>query len=128
MARAKRTSSVLEAANRRLAGLNSIKDTPNLGPNLSVAAYGQEITVCTTLLNSYNQILSTADQMQHDLEAAEKNLGTTNKRILAGVGAQFGPDSNEYEQVGRHSPKRAQTPDQENPAQGLRHNLTACGP
>ena len=111
MARARRSSSVLETARQRLAGLKSITPAPNLGPTLSQATYEQEITGFSTDLESYNQDLASLDEKQNRLEAAEVSLRDKNKRILSAVEAQFGPDSSEYEQAGgtRQSERKRST-------------------
>lgn len=100
MARARRSSSVLDTARQRLAGLKAFDSAPNLGPALSLAAYDQEITTFATSLNTYNERLAALDQLQNSLEAAEASLRDKNKRMLSAVEAQFGADSSEYEQVG----------------------------
>lgn len=100
MARRKRSSTTLNIARTRLAGLKSIKEKPDLGPRLSMDSYEQRIERFAAKISKYNQILSELDQMLNELQADERELRTENLRMLAGVGAQYGPDSNEYEQVG----------------------------
>ena len=100
MARARRSSSVLDSARQRLAGLKAINPAPNLGPALSLDIYEQEVTALSTSLDAYNQRLAGLDEMQNTLEAAEDSLRDKNKRILSAVEAQYGPDSSEYEQTG----------------------------
>jgi hypothetical protein len=100
MARARRSSSILDTARQRLAGLKAITPAPNLGPALSLTTYEQEVTTFSTSLDSYNERLAGLDEMQNSLESAEVSLRDKNKRILSAVEAQFGPDSSEYEQAG----------------------------
>ena len=100
MARARRTSSILETARQRLNGLNSITPTPNLGPNLTPASFDAAVTGFTTRLNTYNEHVAALDDEQNQLEEAEVSLRDLNRRILSAVEAQYGPDSSEYEQVG----------------------------
>ena len=100
MARARRSSSVLDSARQRLAGLKAINPAPNLGPPLSLATYELEVTTFSTSLDTYNETLAGLDEMQNKLEAAEDSLRDKNKRVLSAVEAQYGPDSNEYEQAG----------------------------
>ena len=100
MARARRSSSILDTARQRLAGLKAITPAPNLGPALSLATYEQEITSFNTDLDGYNQDLAALDEKQNRLEASEVSLRDKNKRILSAVEAQFGADSSEYEQAG----------------------------
>lgn len=52
MARSKRTSTILETARQRLAGLKSITENPpNFGPNLTVAGYEADITAVSNKLD-----------------------------------------------------------------------------
>jgi len=120
MARARRSSSVLDTAQQRLAGLKAINPAPELGPALSLAGYETEITTFGTTLNTYNERLAALDELQNSLEAAENSLRDKNKRILSAVEAQYGPDSSEYEQAGgtRQSERRRPTgrpPNQSSP-------------
>jgi hypothetical protein len=100
MSRRKRTSSVLEAAHHRLAGLSAITPPPNFGASLTLAAYGTQISDFSTKLDTYNQTLSTLDDLQNGLDAAENDLRESNKRYLSATEAHYGPDSSEYEQAG----------------------------
>lgn len=100
MARRKRSSVTLNNARKRLAGLKSIKDKEQLGPRMSVDAYDQRVIAFAAKLSEYNGMLSVIDQMLNDVQREERELQTENARMLAGVGAHFGPDSNEYEQAG----------------------------
>ena len=100
MARAKRSSTVLETARQRLAGLKSVKPAPDFGPNLKVADYEQEITDFSTKIDNYNGMLATLDSLQNEIEMDERNLRSKNVRMLAATEAHYGPDSSEYEQAG----------------------------
>ena len=100
MARKKRTSSVLEAAHQRLAGLKSITPAPDFGKDLTLPGYDTEIGNFSTRLDSYNQMLSALDDLQNQVDADESKLNETNKRWLAAAEAHYGSDSNEYEQAG----------------------------
>ena len=100
MARKKRGSAVLEAARQRLAGIKSITPPPNLGPNLNLDNYEQDILNFTGNLAQYNEKLSALDTVQNNLDAEELQLRDKNKRFLAAVAAQYGTNSNEYEAAG----------------------------
>jgi hypothetical protein len=100
MARLKKSSTVLEMARRRLAGLKSITPAPDYGPKLKLTDYEQEINDFSAELDNYNQFLSMLDQLSNGLKAKERQLREKNKRMLAATGAQYGPDSSEYEQAG----------------------------
>jgi exonuclease VII small subunit len=100
MARLKRSSNVLETARQRLSGLKSITPKPDFGPALDIDQYEQDINALSTSLDKYNQTVSLLDQMQNELEADEAKLNDKSKRMLAATGAQYGPNSSQYEQVG----------------------------
>lgn len=100
MARTKRSSAILETARRRLAGLKSITPAPDFGGGLKLGIYEDDINSLSTLLDSYNERLSSLDQLQNQLQAAEAVLREKNGRILAAAEATYGPDSSEYEQAG----------------------------
>jgi exonuclease VII small subunit len=100
VARLKRSSTILETARQRLSGLKSITPKPDFGPALDIDEYEQDINNFSASLDKYNQTVSLLDQMQNSLEADEANLNDKSKRMLAATGAQYGPNSNEYEGVG----------------------------
>jgi hypothetical protein len=100
MARLRRSSSVLETARQRLAGLKSIQPAPNFGSNLSVADYGQKIADLSDELDGYNTQIAALDERQNTIDAKEDALNDLNKRMLSATGAQYGPDSSEYEMAG----------------------------
>ena len=100
MARAKRNSTVLDAARQRLSGLKSITPAPDFGANLKVADYEQEIDDFSKKIDNYNEMLSTLDALQNEIDADERSLRTKNGRMLSAAEAQYGPDSTQYEQVG----------------------------
>jgi hypothetical protein len=72
MARKKRTSTVLEVAQRRLAGLKSIDAEFDLGSNMKQSDFEAVITGLSTRLNLYNQHSAALDQEQNDLDAEER--------------------------------------------------------
>jgi hypothetical protein len=100
MARARRSSTVLDNARRRLAGLKSITPTPDFGPNLKLTDYEQDINAFNARLEGYNEKVSALDQLQNELEEEERRLHDKNKRMLSAAGAHYGPDSSEYEALG----------------------------
>ena len=100
MARLKRSSTVLETARQRLAGLKTITPRPNFGPALDLDQYEQEVNTYSANLDRYNETLSLLDRQQNDLVERETRLRDKNKRMLAATGAHYGSDSNEYETVG----------------------------
>ena len=110
MARKKRTSKVLQIARQRLAGLKQITPKPELG-NITVESYEAEVNGFTTEHDAYNGELAQLDERTNRLDARERQLADLNQRVLAAVRGQYGPDSNEVEQVGgtRRSDRRRPT-------------------
>src|SRR2546421_357268 len=100
MARLKRSSNVLETARQRLSGLKSITPKPNFGPALDVDHDDQDINALGPSLDKYNEAFSLLDSLQNELDGKETNVKDKNRRLLAATGAQYGPNSSQYEQVG----------------------------
>jgi hypothetical protein len=100
MARTKKTSSILENAQTRLAALRSIDPALSLGTGLGVSDYEGKVTAARQALDSYNSLLSQVDEAYNKFLAEEKSLRDISERMLAGVAAVYGKDSNEYEKAG----------------------------
>jgi hypothetical protein len=100
MARQKRSSPILEAARRRLAGLKAIKPKTNYGPGLAEEDFEQDIVGPETLLAKYNQMSSEMDDLLNQIQAGEARANDKSRRILSYTEATYGPDSSEYEMVG----------------------------
>ena len=100
MARQKRTSAALVTARQRFAGLNQITPAPNLGPNLTLAAYQGVMTDTGAIEESHNQLAAQMDDSSNRFDAQDGVLADWNRRVLSAVEAQYGPDSSEYEMVG----------------------------
>jgi hypothetical protein len=100
MPRIKRNSAVLETARQRLAGLKSITPKPNFGPALGIDKYEQEVEALDAKLGTYHETLSLLDRQQNELDEQEASVNDLNRRMLAATGAQYGPNSSEYEAVG----------------------------
>jgi len=100
MSRPKRSSNVLEVAQRRLAGLKKISPKPTFAAPLSEEIYEAEINGFSDDQNAYNGEIAALDERTNLLEARERLLDDLNQRIFAGIRSQYGPDSNELELVG----------------------------
>lgn len=100
MARKRRTSAALAVARQRLAGLNKINPTPNLGPNTTVAAYQAVADDTAAIEESHNQLAAQMDDSSNRFDTQEALMVEWNRRVLSAVEAQYGPDSSEYEMVG----------------------------
>jgi hypothetical protein len=108
MGRARRNSTVIENATKRANGIRAISLTLELGPGLSLSTFEQAITEARATLDDYNQTIAALDEKANRLTAAEKMVSELSARMLAGIGARYGKDSNEYEQAGgvRQSERR----------------------
>ncbi len=117
MARLKRSSEVLEKAERRAAGLRSINSKLDLGGSLTLETLTTDIEQLRSKLNHYNELLSTIDAAQNELIATEKSVKESLERMLSGIASRYGRDSHEYEMAGgvrkseRKRPSRKTTPD-----------------
>lgn len=100
MARIRRGSAVLETARQRLSGLKSITPKANFGPALDIDEYEQEVSDLSASLDKYNETLTLLDRLQNELEEKEAQVKDKSKRMLAATGAQYGPNSSQYEGVG----------------------------
>ncbi|MCY7278068.1 MAG: hypothetical protein LH702_31115 [Phormidesmis sp. CAN_BIN44] len=100
MARRKRSSKVLEKADRRIASLRSINPDLNLGNGLTVDVYTTLITDMRDRLAAYNTVLSTVDKTYNDMLLIEQKLGDYSELLLLGVATKFGKSSDEYEMAG----------------------------
>jgi hypothetical protein len=101
MARVKKTSSlILERAAARAAGLESIDSALDLSNGLTLAAYRTAIADTNTKLGTYNTLLSQVDEAQNAFRLTERQLGDMSDRMLAGVAARYGRDSDPYEMAG----------------------------
>lgn len=101
MSRRKKTSSlVLDSAQARAAGLESIDAQLDLGSGLTLAAFKTAIVDAQTKLAAYNTLLSQVDEAANGFAVAERNLRDMRDRTLAGVAARFGRNSPQYQMAG----------------------------
>ena len=100
MARLKRSSVVLETARQKLAGLKQISPPPTFASDLTVVGFEAEINGYSDDQDKYNGALAALDEQTNDLDKREQRLADFNQRITSAVRGLYGPDSNEYEQVG----------------------------
>lgn len=100
MARRKRTSTVLDKAERRAAGMEAISPTLDLGNNMSIKEFRKLIKEVDDSVMTYNRTLASVDQLHNDMMAKEKALADMTSRMLAAVGIVYGRSSSEYEVAG----------------------------
>ncbi|OUL29879.1 hypothetical protein BV372_22560 [Nostoc sp. T09] len=100
MGRPKRTSVILEKAQRRIAGLNTIDASLDLGNGLTVKIFSELIEDTRRKLEAHNIAVSAADQTGTLVSQAERSLADLSERMLTGVASKYGKNSNEYEMAG----------------------------
>ena len=128
MARPKRSSTVMQKAEKREAGLQSISDNLDLGNELTLKTYSQSIQALRSQLFTYTTMLSTLDALSRDIKRAEQELRNLSEQMLLGVAAKYSKDSGEYGKAGgvpkseRRRPTRKK-PDVTEPPQATVSNL-----
>jgi hypothetical protein len=114
--RKKRSPVGLEKATQRLAGLKSIGDDLVFGKDASLLLYEGTIAELRAKVNDYNTTLSGLDEKLALIKKLESELADLSERMLTGVAAQYGKDSDEYLKAGgtkkseRKQPKRKPSP------------------
>jgi hypothetical protein len=96
----KKASPAMAQAVQRISGVKSIAADLDLGNGLTVADYQTAIDEVKAVLDTYNTHLSLADELKNNLADKEKLVTEFSVRMLAGVAAKFGKDSNEYQMAG----------------------------
>ncbi|MEM9803918.1 MAG: hypothetical protein AAF959_01460 [Cyanobacteria bacterium P01_D01_bin.56] len=100
MARAKRNSSILEKAERRLESLISIDPELDMGNGRTVAAFSTVINDLSNKLANYNTTLSVVDRMADEVKVAEQAAKAMSEQMLLGIASCYGKNSQEYEMAG----------------------------
>ncbi|UBF30273.1 hypothetical protein K9N68_34215 (plasmid) [Kovacikia minuta CCNUW1] len=101
----KRRSRVLEKAQSRLSGLQSINPAMNLGSGLTLQGYADLLQFSSTQLQNHNAALAEADRTRIEFAQTEASVSALSSRILSAVAAAYGKDSKEYEMAGGKPPK-----------------------
>jgi hypothetical protein len=96
----KKASPAMAQAVQRISGVKSIAADLDLGNGLTVVDYQTAIDDVVTVLNTYNTHLSLADELKNNLGSKEKILRDFSERMLTGVAAKYGKDSNQYQMAG----------------------------
>lgn len=112
MARAKRTSTALQKAERRASGMGSIATNLDLGNGMTLTSFWADIDDMRDRQKKYNEILSTVDQLYNEMIDAEKALAEKSERMLNAVAVVYGRKSSEYEMAGgkRRAERRRTSP------------------
>jgi hypothetical protein len=98
--RLKRNSRILQRAQHRLSGIQAIDKNLEIGSGYSAKKYACIIEELSSALSAYNTALSKVDALKANLNATEKELADYSERMLLGVAAKFGKNSQEYEMAG----------------------------
>jgi hypothetical protein len=100
MARQKRTSNILEKAERRAAGLKSLAVDLDFGNARNLTNFLKAIEQLRAQQDTYNQLLATIDSTYVEMLEYEKYLADLSDHMLVGVASKFGRNSSEYEAAG----------------------------
>ncbi|KPQ33386.1 MAG: Bacterial flagellin N-terminal helical region [Phormidesmis priestleyi Ana] len=101
MARQKKASTaILAKAQQRLIGMKAIDPKLDLGNGLTTVSFEREIGNMRQKIAAYHMLLAQADAASNELEELDKRLAEMTGRVLAGVAAQYGRASSEYEKAG----------------------------
>ncbi len=100
MSRKKRSSRILEKAQLRLSGVESIDAQLDVGSGINTLGLSETINELRIKLNAYNTALASVDSLQNQVAEAEQAVASYAERMLTGVATMYGKDSNEYEMAG----------------------------
>lgn len=100
MPRIRRTSSAIAKAVVRSNNLKTISPPLDLGGGLTLEAFDHLITQAQEAEGDYNRTVAQLDEKTNHLDALLKQTSELSARLLAGVGARYGKNSNEYEKAG----------------------------
>ncbi len=99
MAFKKRVSPHLVKAEERVKKMAVVNAKLEVG-GLTLENYESTVAGARSLLDQYNALLTQADMLSDQFDAAEATVKDWNERMLAGVGVKYGKDSPEYEAAG----------------------------
>jgi hypothetical protein len=100
MSRKKRSSRILEKAQLRSDGIQSIDYQLDAGGGFNAPGYLNTINELRSEMSAYNTALSNIDALNNQIAETERLLAEYSERMLLGVAAQYGKDSREYEMAG----------------------------
>ncbi len=100
MSRKKRSSRILEKAQLRSDGIQSVDYQLDAGGGFTALGYLQTIGELRSEMSNYNTALSNIDSLNSRVADIEERLAEYSERMLLGVAAKYGKDSREYEMAG----------------------------
>jgi hypothetical protein len=71
-----------------------------LGEGVTVAAFEAVVKLPVAKINQYNSLLSQADELLNEINAAIKEMNEMSAKALIGGKFKFGKDSSQYEMMG----------------------------
>ena len=83
----KRRSAILEKAQTRLRGLQSVNPMMDLGNGLTLQDYAALLEVSSSQLQTHNLTLAEADRTRIEFSQAEASVSGLSSRILSAVAA-----------------------------------------
>ncbi|WP_341530462.1 hypothetical protein WKK05_14955 [Nostoc sp. UHCC 0302] len=96
----KRSSRILEKAQQRVSGMQTIDPTLDFGNFNSLQNMLQQIEQLRAKLNTHNTALAVIDASRTDIEQLEKSLSVLCENMLMSVAGRYGKDSAEYVKAG----------------------------
>ncbi|WP_199322506.1 MULTISPECIES: hypothetical protein [Calothrix] len=96
----KRSSRILSNAEKRLASIESINSSLDVGEGLTVEGYNDKIETLRQSLKVYNRALSTIDNLLTQILENEQDLAEYFEKFLRGIAYKFGNNSHEYQMAG----------------------------
>lgn len=100
MARAQRTSRVLDKGQVQLLKFRSIDPKMDFGNDRSLASLAKQIEQLNAELIDYNNALAQVDAKKLKLDSLEKTMGNLIDQLMTSVCGKYGNDSREYEMAG----------------------------
>jgi hypothetical protein len=114
MAYQKRRSAILDKAQTRLRGLQSVNPTMDFGNGLGLQNYADLIETSAAQLQTYNLALAEVDRARIEFAETEASVSAISSRILSAVAAAYGRNSKEYEMAGGKAHSTYKRPKQQN--------------
>lgn len=96
----KRSSRILEKAQQRVSGMQTIDPNLDFGSSNNLQNMLQQIEQLRAKLNTHNTALAVIDASRTDIEQLEKSLSVLCENMLMSVAGRYGKDSAEYVKAG----------------------------
>ncbi|GAP93647.1 hypothetical protein [Leptolyngbya sp. NIES-2104] len=100
MARAQRTSRVLDKGQVQLLKFRSVDPKMDFGNDRSITTLAKQIEQLNTQLIDYNNTLAQVDAKKLRLDEMEKTMNDLMDQLMNGVCGKYGNDSREFEMAG----------------------------